>query len=88
MDPAVKQPEAPQTSGITLDRAPMNQVLTVVNVTCDQMLARRLATLGLRSGSSISVVGNTTGRGRVVSADGARIALDRTVMRQMEVEVA
>ena len=88
MDPAVKQSEAPQTSGMTLDRAPINQALTIVNVACDQVLARRLATLGLRAGINISAVGATTGRGRVISVNGARIALDRTVMSQMEVKLA
>lgn len=39
-------------------------------------MQRRLAEMGVRAGSHIKVLYRTTGGGRVLSVDGARIAID------------
>lgn len=73
---------------ITLDRAPLHTPLTLTASQVEPTLARRLAALGLRRGVALAAVGRTTGGGRVVQVAGARIALDRSVMRSLTVTAA
>jgi Fe2+ transport system protein FeoA len=49
---------------------------------------RRLAELGLRDGSSVSVIGATAGGGRIIGVDGARIAVDRDTSTRLLVRRA
>lgn len=72
----------------TLDRAPLHTPLTLTASQVEPGLARRLAALGLRRGVGLAAVGRTTGGGRVVEVGGARIALDRAIMRLLQVQAA
>lgn len=49
---------------------------TVTSVQGQASIRRRLAEMGVRSGSHVRVLYRTTGGGRVVAVGGARIALD------------
>jgi Fe2+ transport system protein FeoA len=59
---------------VTLDEVPGDATVTLVEGT--PTIQRRLAEMGVRVGSHIAVLYRTTGGGRVLSVDGARIAID------------
>lgn len=73
---------------MTLDRAPIGSKLTLVAAHAEPGLCRRLATLGMRCGAPVRVVSRTSGGGRVVAVAGSRVALDRSLMQQLEVRAA
>ncbi len=59
---------------------------TVSSVVGDPHIRRRLAEMGLRPGAHIEVLHRTTGGGRVVSVDGARVALDADLSKAIVLE--
>lgn len=59
---------------VTLEEVPGQATVTLVDGTT--AMQRRLAEMGVRVGSHIKVLYRTTGGGRVLSVDGARIAID------------
>ena len=48
----------------------------------------RLATLGLRSGTEVTVLSRTAGGGRLVGVGTSRIGIDRDTSRRLELFVA
>jgi ferrous iron transport protein A len=71
---------------VTLADAPLATPLTIVGLPVG--LARRLTRMGLREGTSFSVLRRSSGGGRVVAVAGSRVALGASVLRQVVVEVA
>lgn len=65
---------------IALDRAPLGTPLVVWSTHPDAAVARRLSTLGLRRGATVTVVQRLVAGGRVVSVGGGRVALDVGVL--------
>jgi ferrous iron transport protein A len=51
-------------------------------------LGRRLAELGLRPGTVVTVLRRTAGGGRVVAVGAARVALGREMLRALAVSAA
>ncbi len=60
--------------------------MTVTEVEGSPSVRRRLAEMGLRTGSHVRVLYRTTGGGRVVSVGGARVALDADLAGAIGVE--
>lgn len=75
-------------SPLTLDLAPLGTPLTLVSAGVDPALGRRLATLGLRRGVRVALVRKLAAGGRIVAVGGGRIAIERGVLAQLQVEVA
>ena len=73
---------------VELSRAPLNQQLTLSDSRVDQASRVRLATLGLRPGSTFSLIARTAGGGRVAAVAGTRIALGKKLLGQLSAEVA
>lgn len=73
---------------VDLAQAPLNQQLTLRGSQVDQASRVRLATLGLRPGTSFSLIARTTGGGRVALVSGTRIALGKKLLGQLSAEVA
>lgn len=73
--------------GMDLAEAPLGTPLTLVGAGVDAGVAHRLGALGLRVGSNFSLVGKTSGGGRVVLVAGSRIALGKTLLPQLRAEV-
>ena len=71
-----------------LSRAPLNRELTLVDSRVDQASRVRLATLGLRLGTTFSLIARTAGGGRVAVVAGTRVALGRGLLAQLVAEVA
>jgi Fe2+ transport system protein FeoA len=69
-----------------LDEVPGEATVTVVDGTT--AIQRRLAEMGVRAGSHVTVLYRTTGGGRVVSVDGARIAIDSRLAAAIHAEPA
>ena len=63
--------------------APVGAVMRVAAVGLEPSAGRRLAELGLRVGSVLTVLGRTAGDGRVVGVGTGRIALDRRTLGQL-----
>jgi FeoA domain. len=70
-----------------LAKAPLNQQLVLADSRVDQSSRVRLATLGLRLGTSFTLIARTAGGGRVAVVAGTRIALGRTLLGQLSAEV-
>ncbi len=62
---------------------PVGAVLQVTAVGLETSARRRLAELGVRAGSVLTVLGRTAGDGRVMGVGTGRIALDRRTLRQL-----
>ena len=75
-------------SPLTLDLAPLGTPLTLVSAGVDPALGRRLATLGLRRGVRVALVRKLAAGGRIVAVGSGRIAIERGVLAQLQVEVA
>ena len=58
----------------------------VIEVGGTDAVRRRLAEMGVRSGSHVTVLYRTTGGGRVLSVDGSRIAVDAHLASAIEAE--
>ena len=71
-----------------LAQAPLRTPLTLVDAGGDSGAAHRLATLGLRVGTTFSLVMRTAGGGRIAQVAGTRIALGRALVRELSAEVA
>ena len=63
--------------------APIGSIVQVTAVGLEAPARRRLAELGVRVGSVLTVRGRTAGDGRVVGVGSDRIALDRHTVRQL-----
>ncbi|MBI4899859.1 MAG: ferrous iron transport protein A [Actinobacteria bacterium] len=70
-----------------LASAPLGTSLTLLGI---EKVAhgRRLATLGLREGSTFRLLARTIGGGRIVLVAGSRIALGRDLVRQLRATAA
>ncbi len=69
---------------MTLDE--LSGVATVTHVAGSLTVRRRLAEMGVRTGSHIRVLYRTTGGGRVLAVDGARIAVDAQLASAIQTE--
>ena len=49
--------------------------------------ATRLASFGIRPGAQIQILGKTTGAGLIVKVEENRVAIHRSMAREIEVEV-
>ncbi len=58
---------------------------TVDTVSLERRDRLRLAELGIRPGVAVTVVGRTSGGGRLLAFGTSRVALDRTTARQVTV---
>jgi ferrous iron transport protein A len=75
------------TCSMDLASAPLGASLTLLGT--DQLAhGRRLATLGLREGSTFRLLTRTLGGGRIVLVAGSRIALGRDLVRQLRATAA
>lgn len=70
-----------------LDEAPLGRPLSLVSADIDAAPAHRLAAFGLRVGSQFSVLSRTVGGGRVVLVAGSRVAVGKSLLRGLRVEV-
>jgi len=70
-----------------LTEVPLHVPMTVVNCLTDPVLRSRLTALGLRHGAVVTVVQVTPGGGRVVDVAGSHIALDQSVLSELQVKV-
>ncbi|XVX20698.1 FeoA family protein [Actinomycetota bacterium] len=71
---------------LTLDRAPIGEPLVFLEASTAPEVRRRLAELGLRRGAHLTCVQRTSGRGRVVSVAGSRIAIDAATLGHLTVQ--
>lgn len=74
-------------SGVDLAKAPLSTSLTLVGLEIDPGATQRLASAGLRIGSSFSLISKTAGGGRVALIAGTRIALGKSLLGGMRAEV-
>lgn len=74
--------------GIALSNAPLRTPLTLIGADVDPGASQRLIALGLRVGSSFSVISKTAGGGRVVQVAGSRVAVGRSLLAGLRAEVA
>lgn len=73
---------------MTLDRVPLRERQIIVAAHAEPALRRRLAELGIRSGAVIEPLLRTPSGGRVISVDGSRLALDKSMLQALEVRAA
>lgn len=64
----------------------MSGVATVTQVAGSMTVRRRLAEMGVRVGSHVRVLYRTTGGGRVLAVDGARVAVDADLAAAIQTE--
>lgn len=76
------------TTPLTLDAAPLGTPLVLRGTHPDSVVARRLASLGLRRGARVSLVQKLASGGRIVSVGGGRVAIGARVLRELAAEVA
>lgn len=70
---------------MTLDDAPAGLPVSVTATQAAPDLSRRLAELGIRAGCVVTPLHRTAGGGRVLAVADTRLALARTVLRQVAV---
>lgn len=58
----------------------------MTTVTGTDAIRRRLSEMGVRAGSHVTVLYRTTGGGRVLAVDGARIAVDAALAAAIQAE--
>ncbi len=75
-------------NAVPLDRAPLGTPLLLTSTHPDATVARRLASLGLRRGSRVSLVQRLASGGRIVSVSGGRVAIGSSVLALIDAEVA
>lgn len=68
---------------MTLDEAPVGGRVRLLAADLPGPRARRLAELGLRPGSTVTVLRRTTGGGRIVAVGDARVAMSRQTARRL-----
>jgi ferrous iron transport protein A len=72
-----------------LDDAPMGRPLQVLRIRAGSpALSRRLAELGLRPGAALQVLARTSGGGALLGLGDDRLAVARSVLAGVEVEIA
>ncbi|WP_080792988.1 FeoA family protein [Corynebacterium pacaense] len=74
-----------KSSWPSLADVPRGAEATLVRSHTEPALRSRLAELGMRPGTTITVVQRTSGGGRVVDTGISRYAIDRETLRMMEV---
>jgi Fe2+ transport system protein FeoA len=74
-------------SGIDLAKAPLQTPLTLSAAEVESGAAQRLASLGLRVGSSFTLISKTAGNGRVALVGGSRVALGKSLLGKLWAEV-
>ncbi len=72
----------------TLADAPLGVPLVVSAVAAERINPRRLASLGVRSGTVLTLLSRTVGGGRVASVGGSRVALGAEALTAVSAEVA
>lgn len=65
----------------TLASAPTGVALQFERVEADPSLSRRLAALGFRRGTPVSIVQKVAGGGRLISVAGSRIAMSADLLK-------
>ena len=70
---------------LTLAEAPLDTPLTVHSVPEEH--SRHLSRLGLRRGAAFTVLRRSTGGGRIVAVDGARVALGAAMLGGLRARV-
>ena len=70
----------------TLARASAGESFVIVGTSADPLVARRLSALGWRAGERVRVVQKAAGGALVVDLHNGRVALSRTLVRQLPVE--
>lgn len=84
--PAMAAPQGPASGPTPLTDWPLRQPTLLCDVThSDPATRRRLAELGLRRGTRLTVLHRTAGGGRVVAAGELRLALDRRMATALRV---
>lgn len=73
--------------GIDLASAPLRTNLTLLESGAPQSHRQRLSSLGLRTGTTFSLLQKTAGGGRVALVGGSRIALGARLLKQLRAEV-
>lgn len=74
-------------SPVSLDSAPLNTPMTLVAAGGPLEVRRRLSSLGLRPGVTVSLLHRTSGGGRIVSVGIGRVAVAREVLASLLGEV-
>ena len=69
----------------TLGEVPVRSRVVLDTPHLEAAQTRRLAELGLRAGSEVTVLHRTAGGGRVIAVDDIRIAVDRGTLRGLPV---
>lgn len=71
---------------MTLESAAVGQVVSVVGAHADTAaVTRRLAELGIRPGTQVSILARTSGGGAIVAIVDDRLALARSILAAIEV---
>lgn len=73
---------------MTLNQAPLHELLVLVDADLEVGEARRLLRLGLRPGARLRLLQRLAGGGRVVSVEGARVALGHALLEKLTVRPA
>lgn len=66
--------------------APTSAHVTIRDCEGESRYRQRLMELGVRPGARVSVLQRTAGGGLVLGINGARIALDRSMTRRIEID--
>ncbi len=72
---------------VRLDRAPLGAPLVLRSLDVQPAIGRRLAQLGLRRGTPVTVLRRIGGGGRVLAVAGARVAVAKGVLAGVKAEV-
>lgn len=75
-----------ESDRLTLASAPTERCLTVLRISTAPALARRLGALGLRPGVPVRILHRVSGGGRAIGVAGAKLVLDRSILRAIDVE--
>ena len=67
----------------SLAAVPLSTSATIVTCLAEPGTRARLATLGIRYGARVTVTQEIPGGGRVLAVTGSRIALSRSVLKQL-----
>lgn len=71
---------------MTLNQVPVGTIARLAD-TAGHPSSRRLAELGIRPGADIHVMRRTSGGGRLVGVGHSRMALDRTTLQTLHVDL-
>lgn len=68
----------------TVSDVPLGEVFHVGAVSAPPRVLRRLAELGVRAGTQLTVLRRTAGGGRILAVAGSRVAVDAWTARTIE----